>query len=75
MATGQIFYDMATKEFMRTKSTNNTIVMTAPPSNKQWSYLYMSTYMSIQDYSILFFSELEKNIVELLLYDILLLFM
>ena len=65
----------ATKEFIRTKSTNNTRAMTAPPDNNQWSYLYMSTYMSIQDYSILFFSELEKNIVELLLYDILLLFM
>ena len=60
MANNQIFYDMATKEFIRTKSTNNTRAMTAIPSNNQWSYLYMSTYMSIQDYSMLFFSELEK---------------
>ena len=60
MANNQIFYDMATKEFIRTKSTNNTRAMTAPPSNNQCSYLYMSTYMSIQDYSMLFFSELEK---------------
>ena len=58
MANSQIFYDMATKELIRTKSTNNTIVMTAPPSNNQYSYLYMSTYMSIQDYSMLFCSEL-----------------
>ena len=57
MANNQIFYDMATKEFIRTKSTNNTRVMTAPPSNNQWS---MSIYMSIQDYFMLFFSELEK---------------
>ena len=60
MANSQIFYDMATKDFIRKISTNNTIVMTAPPSNNQCSYLYMSTYMSIQDYSMLFCSELGK---------------
>ena len=60
MANNQIFYDMATKEFIRTKSTNNTRVMTAPPSNNQWS---MSIYMSIQDYFMLFFFGIRKNIV------------
>ena len=61
MANKWIFYGIGTKEFIRKKSTDNTRALTAPSSNKQWSYLFKSAYISIQEYSmLLFFQNLKK---------------
>ena len=38
------FYDIAPKQFIRNKYTNNTNALPAPPSNKQWGYLYIAYY-------------------------------
>ena len=46
MVIKQFIQSKAIRDFIRKKSTDNKRSLTAPPSNIQLSYIYISIYMS-----------------------------